>query len=635
MKAISLYQLAPALALALLAAGCCRPFETPGSSTQEFAFRAGSTLVIVETQTWNIKKQLPQFREVVELTYNPSGTRLALSECARNDIVELETATYSEVAVPLESDRCPDKITYSPGGEDLAAGVLRRPFHVSGQHPLDTFVGDVKDLKYHPGGAIMAIATERNLQIWRVIPAYEKIHSFDNIRAQCLAYSIDGTRLYVGVETGCLVLDATRQYVPMTRFDMDPVTGITPDPRGYWLAVQQAKQVKIYRTPDLRLQHNLSFPQATKLVETVFSPDGATLAIGEQSQFIHFYRVAGWQKIHDYPFEGNLWCLAFRPDGVVRQPLVFVHGHSVPAGPVWFEASGNSSFADMLKLHPDIPVNAVFLQLPLHGNEYPENYTTGIAEHAQDMLALIEGGTDSRLGRHAGLINFPAYRANGRVAIVGYSQGGINSRYYVRRLMGSRAAYPITVSELILLATPNHGVGGVFSCGNDTQPDLALRQLCAGHTATVGSQNMGCNACGIFAPLLFRSNTGGEDSLLVQLNGHSFEQDCTPGFQLAAEAPFSKPGNPQGILYVNLYLPGNGDLVVGGATPSLDCMGRRQARMHAPDVHNRELNSLPGPSHEHFVHDPIVICTVLKVLHSHAMPPESNQVCSNIKRKKA
>ena len=79
----------------------------------------------------------------------------------------------------------------------------------------------------------MAIATERNLQIWRVTPAYEKIHSFDNIRAQCLAYSIDGMRLYLGVETGCLVLDATRQYVPLTNFGTAAVTGIVPDPRGY------------------------------------------------------------------------------------------------------------------------------------------------------------------------------------------------------------------------------------------------------------------------------------------------------------------------------------------------------------------------------------------------------------------
>ena len=49
------------------------------------------------------------------------------------------------------------------------------------------------------------------------------------------------------------------------------------------------------------------------------------------------------------------------------------------------------------------------------------------------------------------------------------------------------------------------------------------------------------------------------------------------------------------MLYVTLYAAGNGDLVVGGHTQTLDCLGRRLARNLAPDATNVEMADVPGP----------------------------------------
>ena len=54
--------------------------------------------------------------------------------------------------------------------------------------------------------------------------------------------------------------------------------------------------------------------------------------------------------------------------------------------------------------------------------------------------------------------------------------------------MGTRKNGAITVAEFVALASPNHGIGDVLSCGTGStpnEPDRARRQLCAGRTAVV------------------------------------------------------------------------------------------------------------------------------------------------------
>ena len=111
------------------------------------------------------------------------------------------------------------------------------------------------------------------------------------------------------------------------------------------------------------------------------------------------------------------------------------------------------------------------------------------------------------------------------------------------------------------------------------------------------------------------------------MNGHPFSADCNDVIaQPELEAPRSRPTTPDGVLYLNLYAADNEDLVVGGDTQSLDCFGRRLARLHAPDVVNRWISgvkaTLPHTVHGNFPHHRPTICTVLKTVANKQVPAE-------------
>jgi pimeloyl-ACP methyl ester carboxylesterase len=321
-----------------------------------------------------------------------------------------------------------------------------------------------------------------------------------------------------------------------------------------------------------------------------------------------------------------------------RLPVLFVHGHSGDASAAWQQPGsvGTTSFAAVLAANPGLAIDPVYLDLPVHGGSDPAIQARSIADDALDILAAIEGGPDSKGVQQTGVLNRPEYAATERVALVGYSQGAISSRYYLKNLMGTRRSGAITVSVFAGLAAPNHGAGGVFSCGNASQPDRSARELCGGRTATLVSQGLPCGTCsGNMAPALFSTNLPGDDTFLSGLNGHPFSTDCGgPIAQPELEAPRSRPTTPNGVLYLNLYAANNEDLIVGGDTQSLDCYGRRLARLHAPDAFNRQVSgvpsTLPQAVHGNFPHYRPTICSVLKTIVNQQVPAESEDPCAGL-----
>jgi Tol biopolymer transport system component len=314
-------------------------------------------------------------------------------------------------------------------------------------------------------------------------------------------------------------------------------------------------------------------------------------------------------------------------------PVLFVHGHSGGKDAAWENpgSAGTTSTKAALEANPSLPIRPVYLSLPLHGSSLPENFGRSIADDATDILAAIEGGNDSNGQPQTGILNDPVYGGAAKVALVGYSQGAISSRYYLKNLMGSRISGAITVSEFVALAAPTHGAGGSFSCGNENEPDRSTRQLCGGMTATFSSQALPCGSC---IPQLapFTTNAAGDEAFLNDLNGHDYRLNCNESAipSPALEAPRSRPGVPDGVLYVNLYAAGNADLVVGGQTQSLDCLGRRLARNHAPDAFNMEVTGVPTETHSNFPHHWPTICVTFRTIVDHQAPASQTDACQGL-----
>jgi hypothetical protein len=197
--------------------------------------------------------------------------------------------------------------------------------------------------------------------------------------------------------------------------------------------------------------------------------------------------------------------------------------------------------------------------------------------------------------------------------------------------MGSRKNGAVTVGEFVALASPTHGAGGTFSCGNDIEPDRSTRELCGGRTASLVSQALPCGSCAPDPPP-FTTNAAGDESFLNDLNGHDYGLNCNesniPYPDL--EAPKSRPNLPDGVLYVNLYAAGNDDLIVGGQTQSLDCLGRRLARNHAPNAGNMEITGTPINVHSNFPHHWPTICVTLKAIVNRQAPTNQDDACQGL-----
>ena len=215
------------------------------------------------------------------------------------------------------------------------------------------------------------------------------------------------------------------------------------------------------------------------------------------------------------------------------------------AGATWFDSGTGTSVAAALAVNPQLPIDAFYAEMELHNTPQPH----GVEDDALDIQAMIEGGIDSRGRTQVGILNMPAYRNAGRVAIVAYSLGTITSRYYIKNLMGSRLNGAVTVSEFVTLAAPNHGITlhldpltwTPIACGVANQQDRIARQLCGGKTASGPSAFASCGcALMLFPPTPFTSNVLDDATFLETLNGHPLADSCRTQPYADAEAPRSR-----------------------------------------------------------------------------------------------
>lgn len=634
-RVTSIIQLA---GLALLLGVCsCAPKHLPN----HLAIASQNTLRIVEPTVQETLYEITRYQELMGLAYRPDGERLAAVICFRDRIVELETADYTELGVLMEAASCPWDLDYSPDGSSLAATIPVRPdpmgalfghLRVVGPNPLDRSLGiPLPAVAYRPGGGEVAVGTPQGLMVFGTGSGYPTHATLPEVQATSLGYTIDGSRLIAGTPTGFVVLDAAGGYTIRDVDSNGKVVRVAVDSTGSWVALVRATTVSLRRAPDLAEVETLSTTDTFS--DADFSSDGAIVAVAEfGAGRVRLFRTFSWEELDPVTApDHRLDAVAFRPQGGQRIPVLFVHGHSRGSGEAWFD-TGNltTSFAAVLAANPDLSIDAFYLELPLHGDDFPQNQGRSIAEDAQEILAVIEGGPDSRGGEQVGILNLPAYQSLGRVAIIAYSQGTISARYYLKHLMGTRRNGAITVSEFVALAAPNHGVGGTITCGNPSEPDRARRQLCGGLTATLNSQLTPCGACGDSMPVPFTTNMPGDETFLLDLNGQGgFAENCAPGDN-PDEAPRSRPSEPEGVFYVNLYAQDNADLFVGGDTQSWDCAGRRLARNLAPDAVNMEIPEVPWEVHSNFPHHWPTICVALRTVVDHQAPASVDEACEGL-----
>ena len=325
--------------------------------------------------------------------------------------------------------------------------------------------------------------------------------------------------------------------------------------------------------------------------------------------------------------------IAKKDQYVKRIPVLFVHGHTNGAVPTWQEPgiSGTTSFKAALEANPSLRIDAFYLELPLHTD--PVNFGRSIADDATDIQAAIEGGFDSKGQRGLGILTMTEFQG-GKVVLVGYSQGAISSRYYLKNSMGSGPLGRITVSEFIALAAPNHGVAGKYCKGVfGYEADRSTRELCEG-TLSIDNDSQTCGPCLDIGT--FTNNTGQETTFFNSLNGHPVVENCNEIDidNPQAETPTSRPPLPDGVLYINLYAAGNADKVVGGQTQSGDCFGRRLAKNHSPYATNMEITGVPGSGdvgvHYNFPHHWPTICVTLKTIVNQQAPTNQTEACQGL-----
>ena len=612
-------------------------------ASRHLAIANGNTLRVVNADSGQEAHAVTRYFEVMRLAYRPDGERLAVGVCFGNRFVELETGSYDELAAPIAASSCPWDATYSPDGQSLAATTPVRPtppealfghLRIAGPDTLDRELGfPLLAVAYRPGGGELAVATPQGIAIAGTGPGFPAQPGAPGVQARALEYTVDGSRLIAGTAAGFTVLDATQGYSTVQTDASGSVLAVAVARSGGWVALVRDGSVSVRRGTDL--VEVASIASSVGFRGADFSRDGALLAVAEPQNAVRLFRAPAWQQVLSLPLTGRVDAVAFRPRNVAsRLPVLFVHGAGSGVGPTWFEPGAGTSVAAALAANPQLPIDAFYIEMPVHGGG--QNLARTIEQDAEDILAMIEGGLDSRGGTPVGILNMPAYQAVGRVAIVGYSLGTISARYYLKNLMGSRRNGAITVSEFVALASPNHGIAStVVACDDVSQPDGVSRQLCGGRTATALSAIAVCG-CGAFStPDEFATNQPGDLTFLVDLNGHPLSDTCEAQPSFATEAPRSRPTTPGGVLYASFYAFDNADLLVGGHTQTTDCLGRKLARNLAPDAVNREITGVPGgtlsiDTHANFPHHWPTICLALRTVVDHQVPADQAAACAGL-----
>ena len=120
-----------------------------------------------------------------------------------------------------------------------------------------------------------------------------------------------------------------------------------------------------------------------------FSSDGSLLAVAEQTGQVRRFRVGTWQEqLPAISISGPINSIAFRPSGFgQRIPVLFVHGHTGNSDEAWFQNANGTSFAAALAANPQLPIDAFYLELPVHGTANP---TRSIADDAEVVEPALD-----------------------------------------------------------------------------------------------------------------------------------------------------------------------------------------------------------------------------------------------------
>lgn len=285
--------------------------------SSEITLSLGNKVFVVETNNWMIRKELA-LKEVLDISYNKDGKYLALADCAKNSVVAVETDNYCEQTVLLSSDRCPEKLVYSPDNKHIAAAVVGRGLYILGD-PQPVIVPDitgVTDLQYHPSGNRLAISTKNDFQVWKTSPLGLEVKK-DRYAVNCLVYSPNGKQIFVGLNDGWAVLNAGGSYKEVYKFKGDAVKDIAIDPAGKWIGTITANSAVVYNAQTYQQARNFPFLTPVSLKDIEFSGNGMWLAIGEHHGTIHFYTVKDWTKVKTLHLDGNLKAMAFKPVNLI------------------------------------------------------------------------------------------------------------------------------------------------------------------------------------------------------------------------------------------------------------------------------------------------------------------------------
>jgi hypothetical protein len=643
----------------LALAGCGTPTPPPPPSYQ-LAVGHATALRIVRSDTLASVFEDGGYTAIRRAAYSPDGQRLAVAECAGQQYRLVEYApgesSYALIGT-IQQPGCVADLAYSPDSRTLAvtvrvafaAGTLTTLSLLGpgggGVNVSFSQIAPAAPLAYRPGGGEIAVGGPDEVRIHGTTAGMPLLATLSATTARKLAYTRDGARLLIATTTGITVIDAAGGYQPLAGQGdaAGGVSDIAVDPAGAWIALLRGTSATLHRAPDLGAVTTLS-AGVDSFRDAAFAPDGATLAIAEGGGRVRFWQAATWIEGTALSATAPVNALAYRPLATPRIPVVFIHGHSNGATATWFDpaASGTTAMARALARNPGLGIDAFFVEMPVHGPAFPQNQARSIADDALDLLALIEGGVDSRGGVQVGLLNMPAYAGAGKVALVGYSQGGLSARSYLANLMGTRRAGAITVSTFVALATPNHASSGVLVCNDANEPDRARRQLCNGRVSTLLTSSVGCGQ-GIGTPAAFATNLPGDLDFVTTLNGGTPFAPACGANAIAAEAPRSRPTTPGGVLYASFYGAGNTDLLAGGDSYPMACgigvpcdsIGRRLARNLAADAQNRSFLGVPadiasGGVHGNFPHHAAVICATLRSVVDQAVPADVDTACGGL-----
>lgn len=291
-----------------------RPFYIDSS---EITLSLGNKVMVVETGNWMIRKEL-KFPEVLDISYNKDGKQLALGDCAQNRVVTVEADNYCTQTVLPTSDRCPEKLVYSPDNKHVAAAVIGRGLYILGDPKpvIEPKVTDVTDLQYHPSGNRLAISTKNDFQVWKTSPLGLDVKK-DKYAVNCLVYSPNGKQIFVGRSDGWAVLSATGSYKEVYKFKGDAVKAIAIDPAGKWIGTITANRAIVYNAQTYRQVKDFPFLTPVSLKDIEFSGNGKWLAVGEQHGTVHFYTVKDWKSVKTLQLGGNLKAMAFKPVNLV------------------------------------------------------------------------------------------------------------------------------------------------------------------------------------------------------------------------------------------------------------------------------------------------------------------------------